>query len=128
MQGHGDMVIVAYRPKAGREETLARLVAEHVPSLRRWDLATDRPHLVMRATDGTVIEVFEWREGAVAAAHKDARVHGLWARFEEACTIIPLRDVAETAEMFATFVPVDAGAAAGSAESVPHLAGTNTAA
>jgi hypothetical protein len=43
-QGHGGMVIVAYRSKPGHYSALAALVVEHVPRLRRWGLATDRPH------------------------------------------------------------------------------------
>ncbi len=107
MQTHGDVVIVAYRPKPGQEAALAGLVAEHVPLLRSWGLATERPHLVMRAADGTLIEAFEWRAGAVAAAHKDARVQGMWERFGAACDYVPLRDLAEAADMFATFAPVE---------------------
>jgi hypothetical protein len=104
----GDMVIVAYRPKPGQAEALARLVADHVPQLRAWGLATDRPCLTMAAADGTLVEVFEWREGAVEAAHKDSRVLAMWEAFAAACTIVTLRELAETAEMFATFVPVPA--------------------
>ncbi len=111
MQADGDMVIVAYRPKPGQEAALVRLVAEHVPLLRSWGLATDRPHLVMRAADGTLLEIFEWRPGAVAAAHKDARVTGIWERFGEACDYVKLRDLPETAEMFATFAPVEVNSA-----------------
>lgn len=66
----GDMVIVAYRPKPGREEDLLALTREHVPALRRLGLATERPALAMRAKSGDVVEVFEWREGATARARE----------------------------------------------------------
>jgi hypothetical protein len=106
MQGHGDQVIVAYRPKPGQAAALEAIVTSHVPQLREWGLATDRPHLIMRAGDGTLVEVFEWKPGAVAAAHKDERVLAMWGAFSAACDIVTLRDLAETAEMFATFVPL----------------------
>jgi hypothetical protein len=61
----------------------------------------------MRATDGTIIEVFEWHEGAVAMAHADPRVLAMWSRFAAACDTIGLREIAEAAEMFATFSPFD---------------------
>ncbi len=102
----GDIVIVAYRPKPGCEAELAALVASHVPKLRAWGLATELPETIMRARDGTILEVFEWHEGATAKAHADPRVLGMWGEFGAACDIIGLRDVAETADLFATFAPV----------------------
>jgi hypothetical protein len=104
----GDMVIVAYRPKPGQEEALAKIVTAHVPKLRAWGLATDRPSLVMKAGDGTLVEVFEWGDGAVQRAHADPRVLAMWGEFGTACDIVTLRALAETAEMFATFAPVSA--------------------
>jgi hypothetical protein len=102
----GDIVIVAYCPKPGRDADLATLLATHVPDLRAWNLATNRPSSLMRAANGTFLEVFEWHQGAVARAHQDPRVHAMWARFAETCDIINLRDVPETANLFATFAPV----------------------
>ena len=54
------MVIVAYRPRAGKEALLLELTRQHLPVLRAQGLATDRPSSVMRAADGTIVEVFEW--------------------------------------------------------------------
>jgi hypothetical protein len=108
MQGRGDQVIVAYRPKPGQATAPEAIVRGHVPRLQAWGLATDRPHLIMRAEDGTLVEVFEWKPGAVAAAHKDPRVLAMWEEFGAACDIVTLRDLAETAEMFASFVPLSA--------------------
>jgi hypothetical protein len=103
----GDIVVVAYRPKPGQEAALHALVRSHVPDLRAWGLATERPATTMRAADGTIIEVFEWGEGAVARAHQDPRVQAMWGRFGAACDIVVLRDLAETAGLFATFAPLD---------------------
>ena len=103
----GDIVIVAYRPKPGRQAALAGLIASHVPDLRDWGLATARPEVAMRAADGTIVEVFEWHTGAVDKAHKDPRVLAMWGEFAEVCDIVTLRNLAETADMFATFAPLD---------------------
>ena len=102
----GDIVIVAYRPHAGREAALAALVADHVPHLRRLGLATDRPEMAMRAADGTIVEVFEWREGGVEAAHAMPEIQEMWADFAAVCRYTPLRDVPEAAAIFATFQPL----------------------
>ena len=103
----GDMVIAAYRPKPGHEDALLSLVRDHVPDLRRWGLATDRPALAMRAGDGTIVEVFEWHAGAIASAHTHPDVLAMWERYAQVCDYVPLRDLAEAAQMFAQFEPVD---------------------
>jgi len=103
----GDMVIVAYRPKPGCEEAMIDLVRDHVPDLRRWGLAADRPALAMRAGDGTIVEVFEWCDGAIARAHEHPDVLAMWGRYAQVCDYVPLRDLTEAAQMFAQFVPID---------------------
>ena len=101
------MVIAAYRPKPGREAELDELVAGHVFLLRAEGLATDRPHTVMKAADGTVIEVFEWKsKDAIDEAHRNEDVRSLWGRFEECCTHVPLSAVDECRALFAEFSPV----------------------
>jgi hypothetical protein len=107
----GDVVIVAYRPKPGRADALMRLVHDHVKQLQEWGLATSRPPLILHAADGILVEIFEWHEGALARAHEDPRVHGMWAAFGAACDYVKLRDLAEAGEMFATFAPVGVPAA-----------------
>ncbi len=57
----GIVVIVAYRPKPGREKELLEIVRNRVPTLRKEDLVTDRAPVLMRAKDGTIIEVSEWK-------------------------------------------------------------------
>lgn len=107
MAGPGTMAIAAYRPKPGRDAALAELVRDHVPALRRLGLASDRPAVAMQAKDGTILEVFEWRAGAIAAAHEHPEVQALWQRFAEACDFVPLAQLPEAAEMFAEFVPLE---------------------
>lgn len=101
------IVIVAYRPKPGREDELLQLAREHVPLLRREGLATDREAIVGRAKDGTIVEVFEWKAGAIAKAHENAEVGRLWQRYNAACDYIPLNTLPEAADMFAGFEPIE---------------------
>lgn len=102
------MVIVAYRPKPGKEEVLLSEVRDHVHLLRSEGLATDRPATVMRARDGTLVEVFEWASpAAIAEAHSNPRVQAMWGRFAACCDTIPLSSLAEAGEMFAEFEAVD---------------------
>jgi hypothetical protein len=103
----GDVVIAAYRPKLGCEAGLLALAREHVPYLRSLGLATERPAHILRGADGTIVEVFEWKDGAVDRAHAMPEIHALWGKYGEVCDYVSLRDVAETANLFATFSPVD---------------------
>jgi hypothetical protein len=103
----GRFVIVAYRPLAGKEERLLELTREHLPILRSQGLATDRPSYVMRASDGTIIEVFEWKSAeAIAAAHQNPVWQAMCGRYSEACEYISLENLSESKNMFAEFEPV----------------------
>ena len=102
----GDVVIVAYRPKAGREAELEALAREHVPYLRELGLATEREPVLLKGEDAMVVEVFEWRDGAVETAHNHPKVHELWGRYAEVCDYVPLKELPEAAQMFATFKPL----------------------
>jgi quinol monooxygenase YgiN len=104
----GRIVIVLYRPKPGKEKVLLEIVKEHVPILRREKLATARKAIVGRATDGTIVEIFEWtsRE-AIQEAHSNKVVGELWERFGEVCDFeIPV-NVKEFQNLFSEFEPID---------------------
>ena len=104
----GISVIVAYRPKPGKEQALLEIVRERVPLLRGEDLVTDRAPVMMRARDGTIIEVSEWKSRkAIEAAHKNPKVLALWGKFFEVCDCVPLKTLAEAEEMFAGFETVE---------------------
>ncbi len=104
----GIMVIVAYRPRPGKEARLLELTKEHVPILRGQGLVTDRRPYAMRADDGTIIEVFEWNsQEAIDAAHTNPEVLKMWERYAEACEYVPLVTVKECSDMFAGFEPIE---------------------
>jgi len=103
----GIVVIVAYRPKPGKENELVDLVRSRVPTLRKEGLASDRVPTIMRARDGTIIEVSEWKSReAIDAAHKNPNVLAMWNQFFALCDCVPLKSLAEAEEMFAGFEPV----------------------
>ena len=103
----GVVVIVAYRPKPGKENELVDLVRGRVPTLRKEGLVTDRAPTIMRASDGTIIEVSEWKSReAIDAAHKNPNVLAMWNQFFALCDCVPLKSLAEAEEMFAGFEPV----------------------
>jgi quinol monooxygenase YgiN len=104
----GIVVIVAYRPKPEKEHALLELVQKRVPTLRQEGLVTDRAPIIMRAREGTIVEVSEWKsEEAIDAAHKNPNVLAMWKKFFEICDCVPLKKLEEADETFAGFEPVD---------------------
>jgi quinol monooxygenase YgiN len=102
------MVIVAYRPRPGKEALLLELMKEHLPTLQGQGLATERRSYLMRSADGTIIEVFEWKsKAAIEAAHTNPVVLKMWERYAEACEYVPLNTVKECTDMFAGFEPIE---------------------
>lgn len=105
----GVCVIVAYKPKAGKENELLELVRGRVPTLRKEGLATDRAPIIMRTRDGTIVEVSEWKSReAIEAAHRNPNVLAMWEQFFAVCDCVPLKTLPEAEEMFAGFEPVEA--------------------
>ncbi|HEY2823038.1 MAG TPA: hypothetical protein VGJ06_18480 [Candidatus Acidoferrum sp.] len=103
----GSISLACYKPKAGCQEALLALVREHLPPLRAAGLVTNRESIVMRAADGTIIEVFEWvSPEAIASAHSHPVVLELWKKFEAVCTYEIPNSIAEFRNMFSHFEPV----------------------
>ena len=105
----GKMVIVGYSPKEGKSDALHELLKTHVPRLRAEGLVTSRAPILMRAADGTFIEVFEWKsQEAIDSAHSNAAVGKMWAEYSEVCDYVPVGTVSEIHELFSAFEPVEA--------------------
>jgi quinol monooxygenase YgiN len=103
----GRIVIVGYRPKAGKREALRRLILEHVAILRSQGLVTDRIPITMEAQDGTIVEVFEWKsKAAIESAHTNPVVLEMWSEYSEVCDYIPISDVPEGKQLFSEFAPI----------------------
>jgi hypothetical protein len=103
----GSISVACYKPRPGFEQALLDLVRNHLPPLRAYGLVTDRTPIVMRAADGTIIEIFEWvSQEAIAGAHKNLAVLDLWKRFEAVCWYETPSNLPEFQNMFAHFESV----------------------
>jgi len=103
------IVIALYRPKRGREKSLMRTVAKHLPALRRAKLVTARPSILMKAADGTLLEIFEWRsERYTKIAHTHPVIRPLWETIGRDADIRTLKDLKEAGGMFPHFTPLKA--------------------
>lgn len=103
-----EIVFAAYRPHPGKSEALTPLVREHLPTLRKLGLATDREGMLVRAKDGTWIEVFEWSSAEAARnAHEHPAVARIWEAMGKVCDFVSLASLEEAAKPFAHFAPAD---------------------
>lgn len=103
----GKIVIACYRPRPGKEEALRALMRQHVPTLRGAELLTSREAVTMTASDGTVVEVFEWASAeAVDRAHQHPAVQELWQKLSEVCDYVPVSQVREASELYSEFSPL----------------------
>ncbi|MFO1323381.1 MAG: hypothetical protein U1F15_04885 [Burkholderiales bacterium] len=100
----GVMVLALFRPKPGKADDLMACMRDHLPVLRGQGLATDRPTTILRARDGTLIEIFEWvSQAAIDAAHANPEVGRLWERYAACCDYVTLADLPEARAMFPDF-------------------------
>jgi len=103
-----EIVIAMYRPHAGKTDQLCGLIREHVPTLRRLELATDRAPIVMQAENGTVLEIFEWATpDAARLAHEHPEVGRIWEAMGQISDLVTLDTLDEKATRFPHFSPLD---------------------
>ncbi len=102
----GILVICSYRAKPGQEEKARKLVADHVPTLRRHGLITDREAVKGEGAGDNFVEVFEWAsEEKSRMAPAIAEVGNLWKAMSEVMDFVPLASLAEAQKPFAHFTP-----------------------
>ena len=90
-----------------RVELSQSALSQHLAKLRKEGLVTDRVPVIVRAKDGTIIEVSEWKSHqAIEEAHRNPRVLAMWEKFFAVCDCVPLKTVPETEMMFAGFQPI----------------------
>jgi hypothetical protein len=103
----GSISVACYKPKPGCEQALIDLVRDHLPPLRSQGLVTDRSSIVMRTAGVIIVEIFEWvSQEAIAGAHQNPVVIGLWQRFEAVCTYEVPSNIPEFQKMFSHFEPI----------------------
>ena len=101
------VVFALYRPHEGKDEELRKLIAEHIPTLRRLELITDREPVVVKSKNGTYIEIFEWRTGESASkAHHLPEVAKVWEAMGQIADLPSLDSLEEIKKTFPHFEPV----------------------
>lgn len=96
--------VAVFKPHPGKEAELLDLVRRHVPTLRREGLATEHPVLLLKAADGSLIEIASWKsESASRSAPGNSAVMELWHAFARCCDFQKLKNLAEAQKEFAHF-------------------------
>ena len=102
-----ELVIATYRPHEGKDKEMLRLIQQHIPTLRKLDLITDRPAILARSKDGTYLEIFEWASKEAATnAHTHPAVAQVWEAMGTIGDFPPLKDIEECGVRFPHFTPV----------------------
>ncbi len=102
-----EIVFALYRPHEGKDAALRALIARHLPVLRAAELITDRPPILVRAKNGTYIEVFEWRSAEAAEqAHQLPTVAAVWEAMGQIADMPGLDSLDEASGHFPHFTPV----------------------
>ena len=104
----GRIVVVVYKPFRDQEAAVLDIVRHHLPVLRGEGFVTNRKPVVMKAADGCIIEVFEWKSReAIEAAHYNPAVQELWMRAAKVCEFVKPVDIKEFHEPFSEFEAID---------------------
>lgn len=102
------IVIACYRPHPGKEAALEALMRTHLPALKSQGLVTDRPSIMMKAGDGTIVEVFEWAsQEAINNAHTNPVVLAMWEKYAACSEYVPAHSIAEMGHLFSNFTPFE---------------------
>lgn len=104
----GRIVVVAYKPKPGKQIELEKLCSMHHTRLLNLGLVTPRLPITFKANDNSIVEIFEWvSNDAIHAAHSNPEVLKMWKEFSEVCDYIPAGQIKEFQNMFSEFTPME---------------------
>lgn len=100
------ITMALYQPHEGKEEQLKEVLKTHIKTLETENLITTSEPIRAVATDGTVIEIFEWKsEQAKDAAHESPVVMKVWNEIMEIAEIKSLSSLEEANHPFPNFAP-----------------------
>jgi hypothetical protein len=71
-------------------------------------LVSDRTPIIMKAKNGTVVEVFEWKSAkAIEQAHTHPVVLKLWEEYAAVSEYVPVGTLEEVNNLFSEFTPFE---------------------
>jgi hypothetical protein len=98
------LAFAMYKPNEGKEDELNEILKSHLPVLKEYGLISDQAPYTVRSSDGTIIEIFEWKdEESKAIAHQHPAMRSLWGRMMGICTFPAMSDLPEGKKSFPGF-------------------------
>ncbi len=97
--------------KAIKEENQSKLreiLKKHVQTLRKYELITNAPVMLLESEDGTLMELFEWKdENASRVAHEHPAIRKIWGEMEGILEFPVLSNLPEANRRFPNFVVLE---------------------
>lgn len=104
------LAIAMYKPREGKSEELKKILKDHIPTLRKYELITDSSAFMVESDDGTIIEIFEWTgDDAKDHAHEHPAIRSIWGSMEGICDFPPLKNLPESKTPFPNFDVLNVG-------------------
>jgi hypothetical protein len=78
--GAPETVMITFRPKAGAEADLAKVIASHWSTALRLNLVVPDPHVTLRAKDEDgpyFVDIFTWRDAEIPD-HAPPAIQAIW--------------------------------------------------
>lgn len=103
-----NLVMALYKAKPGKDSELRGLIKEHFPLLKQYGLTTDRVPFIAQSSNGTYLEVFEWKNAAAAkSAHDHPAIAKIWEAMGMICSFEKLENLPEISKPFPHFEQVE---------------------
>ena len=101
---NGPIVIAVYKPKDGQDAATRKFARGHQAMLKDLNLVGPMPATLIAAEDGTILEVFQWKDkAAVETSHNSDVVLAYWQDMAAVCDFGVLNDIAEAQNTFPHF-------------------------
>lgn len=55
------IALILYSPRKDREQELIEMLQQNIPVMRKLGLVTDREQILASTKDGSIIQLFEWK-------------------------------------------------------------------
>jgi hypothetical protein len=103
-----EVVLALYKPHPGKDAELIQILKNHIPTLRRLELATDRPVVLVQTKNGSFLEIFEWSTAEAAdLAHHHPEVAKVWEAIGKVADFTTLESLEEIKQPFPHFKPIN---------------------
>ncbi|HYD20926.1 MAG TPA: hypothetical protein VEB40_05575 [Flavipsychrobacter sp.] len=98
------LAFAMYKPREGKAEELMDILKIHIPTLKEYDLITDKEPFTVLSENGTVIEIFEWAsQEAIDLAHEHPAIRTIWGKMGPICDFVSMKDLPESQNAFPSF-------------------------